>query len=103
MDPSDLVVFHNNVCSLNKNFKSIGDIFQNCDTFPDILAITETKLDGKVGAPDLPGYHPFERVDSETDAGGVGVYVSNDFDFIVRDDLSLKINGCEDCGMVCIS
>lgn len=48
---SDLVVFHNNVRSLNKNFNSIGDIFQNCNVFPDVLAITETKLDWKVYAP----------------------------------------------------
>ncbi|HBI40006.1 MAG TPA: hypothetical protein DDY16_03540, partial [Tenacibaculum sp.] len=76
--------------------KSIGDIFQNCDKFPDVLAITETKLNGNVYAPNLPGYHPFEDVESKTDAGGVGVYVSNDFEYIVREDLSLKVSGCED-------
>ena len=52
--PTYLVIFHNNVRSLNKNFKSIGDIFQNCDKFPDVLAITETKLNGNVYAPNLP-------------------------------------------------
>ena len=93
---SDLTVFHNNVRSLNKNFKSVGDIFLNCDNFPDILAITETKLNGELYAPNLEGYHPFEGVESSTDAGGVGIYVSNNFDFCKREDLSLNVAGCED-------
>ena len=36
---SELVIFHNNVRSLNKNIGNIGEIFQNCKKCPDILAI----------------------------------------------------------------
>ena len=41
---AELSIFQGNVRSLNANFDSISEIFENCSKFPDVLAITETKL-----------------------------------------------------------
>ena len=66
---SELSIFHGNVRSLNANYDSISDIFQNCQRLPDILAITETKLKKNDDEPPISGYE-FERSDTKTDFGG---------------------------------
>ena len=91
---SELLVFHNNVRSLNKNFDSILDTFSHCDILPDVLAVTETKLDDGKDAPELDGYD-FECFNSSTNAGGVGAYISNDFNYTTRDDLRMDLPHCE--------
>ena len=98
-DNSELVIFHNNVRSLNKNFCSIGDIFQDCDKLPDILAVSETWLNKDSFIPQIENYI-FENVDTppqvKSDIGGVGMYISNELDYTIREDLSLGHKGCED-------
>ena len=93
---SDLTVFHNNIRSSVKNFDKIaGETFKNCKTLPDILAISETKLNDDKIIPELEGYS-FENVNSSTEAGGVGIYLSNLINYTVRSDLSLEARNCED-------
>ena len=66
---SELSVFQGNVRSLNANFDAIGDIFQNCQRLPDVLAITESKLSKKNDdEPPMPGYR-FEGTPTKTDFG----------------------------------
>ena len=36
--------FHNNIRSANKNLINVEEIFRNCQFFPDIIGVTETKL-----------------------------------------------------------
>ena len=89
---SELSIFQGNVRSLNANFDSISDIFQNCQKLPDVLAITESKLKKDDDEPYLAGYH-FEGTPTKTDFGGVGVYLSNDLKTgSVRTDLKLGAN-----------
>ena len=59
------------------------------------MALSETKLSDTSVQPELPGYK-FESVNSPTQAGGVALYVSNNFDYRIREDLNLGINNCED-------
>ena len=91
---TDLTVFHNNIRTMN-NFENIEDIFVNCESLPDIIAVTETRLKTGKSIPTLDGY-TFENVNSPTDAGGVGVYVSNELNYCVKTDLSLGLKYCED-------
>ena len=71
------------------------EVFQECSNFPPILAFSDTQLKDGSSIPEIKGYS-FEKVNSSTKAGGVGVYVSNFLHCDVRHDLSLKISGCED-------
>ena len=66
-----------------------------CTTLPDVIAVTETRLKKDINIPDLDGYG-FENVDSPTEAGGVGVNVSNNLTYCVSRDLCLNVNHCED-------
>ena len=91
----NLSIFHSNIRSVNKNFDNYLEVFRKCDKLPDIMAISETKWSDKSVESELIGYK-FESVNSPTQAGGVALYVSNSFDYHIREDLNLGVNNCED-------
>ena len=70
-------------------------IFRHCDFLPDIIAFSETRLNSKSKPLELTGYS-CENVNSPTCAGGVALLISNKIDYIVRDDLCLNVDDCED-------
>ena len=92
---SSFSIFHNNICSLNKNFHKLEEVFLNCSSYPSILALSETKLNDSSSIPILEGYTFIEK-NSPTTSGGVGFYVTNNLRYLVRQDLSLNANSCED-------
>ena len=92
---SHLTIFQNNIRSQNKNFHKVREIFDEAKNWPDILAFTETKLNENSSIPNLNGY-AFENINSETACGGVGVYVSDHIDYILREDLKMNVPGVED-------
>ena len=94
-DMKNLSFFHGNVASVNKNLDRIGELFQNCDIFPNIIGVTETKLKINSDSIDIEGYD-FVGCPTATEAGGAGIFISNSFDYSVRDDLSLRYDKCED-------
>lgn len=87
--------FHGNLISLNKNIHLVEELFHGCDEVPDIIGISETKLNDNADHTILPGYK-FEGMCSETDAGGVGVYINNVYSYDVRDDLCINVDKCEE-------
>ena len=96
---SEITIWQSNVRSLNANFNKIHEVFDNTENnLPDILAFTETWISDEASAPIIPGYS-FECVNSEKTknyAGGVGMYISNDFEYELQQGLSMKYKGCED-------
>ena len=71
-------------------------MFPNCKELPDILAFSETWLTENKCAPDKEGFK-FEHADSKTqEAGGVGVYISSELDYSIRNDLNLETKFVED-------
>ena len=64
---------------------------------PDIIAISETKVNENTSANlNIPGY-AFVNVNSKTRTGGVGMYVSNELEFSRRNDLDISDDGIESC------
>ena len=61
---------------------------------PDILSLSDTMILDRT-IPDFDGY-VFEYIDSTTQAGGVGAYISNHLNYSLRSDLSLNVQHCED-------
>lgn len=86
-DDSKLTIFQNNIRSLNKNFHLVEELFARSKHIPDILAFCETKLHENSLIPPFDGY-AFERVDSPTNSGGVGVFLSNRIKYSIRADLN---------------
>ena len=92
---TDLTVYHSNVCSLRKNLDKLFETFQNGTKLPDVIGVTETRLDEHLTEIDIDGYD-FEPCFSTTQAGGVGVYVANYLEYSIRRDLNMNLEHCED-------
>ena len=88
MKLNDLSLVHVNIRSLSKNLSKFEKMLDRLDREPDIICITETKLNENMipGADqsvhsnpniiNLPGYKFYHTI-STTNAGGAGLYVSN--------------------------
>ena len=92
---TDLTIYHSNVCSLRKNLDKLFDTFLEGTKLPDVIGVTETRLDEHLTEIDIDEYD-FEPCFSNTQAGGVGIYVANYLDHSVRRDLSMGLEHCED-------
>ena len=91
-----LPLMHFNMRNMTKNLTFFEDMILTMKS-PEIIAIPETKLhEGNVNNISIPGY-VFLNVNSPTNAGGVGLYVSRQLDFIRRRDLEFSNNGIESC------
>jgi hypothetical protein len=90
-------VFHCNMRSLSKNVSLLEDILLAVKETPNLIAISETKLNdnGRQNV-NIPGY-TFLNSNSKTAAGGVGLYVSEELEFARRRDLDLCLDGVESC------
>ena len=74
--PKAISFFHCNVRSLPKNHTLLTDLIYSIQVKPDILAISETKLnENNVVNVDITGYN-FFHTDSSTNAGGAAIYVN---------------------------
>ena len=75
----DFSIVHFNIRSLSKNIKSIKEFLYAINKLPDVICISETKLDENAEDNDLDikldGYHFFDNP-STTNFGGTGIFVS---------------------------
>ena len=77
-------MMHFNMRSLPKNLTSLNDLILTVKETPEIIAILETKLQNKnIYNISIPGY-VFSNNNSLTRAGGVGLYISHELNFIRR-------------------
>ena len=95
VSPKDLLILHINIRSLNKNMDDLLDLLNEIRTRPSIICLTETRLkhDSLVNI-EIQGYK-FFHADSVSNAGGVGMYVSEDFQFSCENSFGFSNNGCE--------
>ena len=78
-----------NIHSLPKNLTSLNDFILTVKETPEIIAVSETKLDDQnIYNISIPGY-VFLNTNSPTRAGGVGLYISKELTFIRRRDLEM--------------
>ena len=63
---------------------------------PDLIAISETKLKTKVPITFTLSGYDFVHVDSDTHAGGVGLFIRSVYSFNTINTFNLNIVGCED-------
>ena len=80
---------------MHKNLVNVEEIFRNCEVFPDVIGVTETKLNSNSPQPKIKGYK-FENVNFTSSTGGVGIFIANQINYMLREDLILNINDCED-------
>ena len=80
-----------NIRSLYKNFPKIENMLLELNQYPDVIALTETKIkeSGTQVNRVLNGY-TFVHNDTKTSAGGVGIYTKSHICFKFRQDLEIK-------------
>ena len=92
---SNLPIFHCNTRILSNNFNLLEEILDSMDSQPDILGITETKLnESSVNNLDLKNYKLF-RTDSKTNAGGTALYIANSLQAVPRYDIGFDMDQVE--------
>ena len=90
-------LLHCNTRSLGKNVSLLHDILLTVETRPDIIAISETKINENSYANiNLPGYN-FVNTNSKSQAGGVGLYIANNIEFSRKTDFDISHDGIESC------
>ena len=90
-----LTLFLCNIRSLPKNLSLLQDILYCLDSRPNIVAISETRLnENSVSNIELPHYYFFDH-DSHTAAGGL--YISKNWKSIPRPDLQLDVELVKSC------
>ena len=72
----------------------LEEIVPPCSKPPDIIALSETRIKETSIIATLPGYN-FINENSQMQAGGVGTYIKNNFNYLQRRDLQFKMHGCE--------
>jgi len=91
----NLSYFHFNVRSLGKNKHKLDDFFLMTKANPTFIAISETKLKSNyILNVDIPGFN-FIHNPSQTNSGGVGLYINSNLTYQPRNGLNLNNVGCE--------
>jgi len=91
----NLSSFHFNVRSLGKNKHKIDDFFLMTEVNPTFITISETKLKTNfISNVDIPGFN-FIHNPSQTNSGGVGLYINSKLTYQPRNDQNLNNVGCE--------
>ena len=92
---NDLFLIHFNVRNLSKNKTKMHELIDLMVTKPNVIAISETKLNSNsVSNVNLSNYK-FFRNDSPIKAGGVGLYINDAIKCHLRNDLFLNLDKCE--------
>ena len=94
---SSLSMLHFNLRSLPKNFDTLHELLCSLNNKPDIIGISETKLnDNSTANTDLIGYK-FFHTNSKTAAGGTAIYAKRSLIPVPRKDIVFNMDMVESC------
>ena len=86
---------HFNTRSLIKNKDKIEFFLLEISSLPDLIAITETKLNSfRAHLASIENFN-FSHVNSISNAGRVGIYIKKDLKYSVRTDIKFDYGDCE--------
>ena len=93
---NSLFMIHFNIRSLQKNFDSFNEALQLLPALPQIICISETKINKEPLTNISISNYSFVCANSNTRAGGVGFHLNNSISYKTIGKHLLKIAGCED-------
>ena len=89
---TDLFILHINIGLLNKNIDDLLEFLTEIGTRPNKICLTETRLkQNSLVNTQIFGYK-FCHVDSDTNAGGVGIYIDEKIKFACKKQSSFSKN-----------
>ena len=89
-------LIHFNTRSLPKNVDKLEEFLNEMIRLPDVIAISEAKLNSNSYSNISISNYNFFHCDSPTLAGGVGIYLKDTLKYSSRNSLSLNVPHCED-------
>ena len=87
---ADFSLLHLNIRSLPRNLNSLTDLLSCLDIKFSVIGISETWLSESPHSTDINGFKFLHKHRLNRVGGGVGLYVSNDLEFKLREDLSIS-------------
>ena len=91
----NLFLLHLNIRSLQKNYGKLCELKHQLPTRPHLIGLSETKLKHQPLLDiSLPNYN-FIHAASPTNAGGVGLHLSDSFNYEILGSNSIHTSGCE--------
>ena len=93
---NSLFMLHFNIRSLQKNFDLFYEALQLLPTLPQIICISETKINKEPLTNISISNYSFVCANSNTRAGGVGFYLNNSISYKLIGKNLLKTASCED-------
>ena len=92
--PTGMLFLHANIRSLKKNLKNVKNLIEPMQNSPDVIGLTDTKNPASNVNTSINGYSCC-HTKTQSEAGGVAIYVKDKFEFERRDDLGFEMSGCE--------
>ena len=92
--PTGMLLLHANIRSLKKNSKNVKNLIEPMQNSPDVIGLTDTKNPAANVNTSINGYSCC-HTKTQSGAEGVAIYVKDRYEFERRDDLGLKMSGCE--------
>jgi len=87
---ADFSLLHRNIRSLPRNLNSLTDLLSCLDIKFSVIGISETWPSESPHSTDINGFKFLHKHRLNRVGGGVGLYVSNDLEFKLREDLSIS-------------
>lgn len=90
---SGIFILHVNMRSIQKNKHKLEELLNNLSTLPTIILVSETKISSTQIPFDINiDTYNFYHNDTNTKAGGVGIYIQKCITTSIRQDLEIQIN-----------
>ena len=91
LSSKDIFILHLNIRSLNKNYDDLYELISEFPHPPDLVCFSETKLKNNTHVNiQISGYQ-FVHADSAYNAGGVGIYISDNIEFNNASSYSITV------------
>ena len=92
----NFTILHVNIKSIKSNIDGLEELLCYFQNSPDIIAISETKLKVTDNCKTVLERYNFIHEGTDTNAGGVGIFIKDSITYTVCNNLKMDIPGCED-------
>ena len=89
-------ILHVNIGSIKCNIDELKELLSHFKTSPDIIAVSETKLKANEQCQAIIEGYNFIHEDTNTNAGGVGIFIKDNISYSLCNNLKMNIPNCED-------
>ena len=96
---NSLILLYVNTRGLSKNIDKLEELLIDIKVMPDLIAISETKFKTGVHITVTLSGYDFVHVDSNTYAGGVGLFIGSVYSFNTINTFNLNMQGVKIFGL----